>query len=86
MDHLHWRCYFVKMLPTATEYVLALATLGGNRNNPICFAPPKVAKARTMVSVACRCRLHYRDKLRQCKHGLRNATVACVFANITLPE
>jgi hypothetical protein len=31
--------------------------------------PPKVAKARTMVSVACRCCQHYGDKLCQCKHG-----------------
>ncbi len=34
--------------------VLALATLGNalrNRNNPICVASPKVAKASTMVTV-----------------------------------
>jgi len=44
-----------KASATLTEYVLALATLGSvtrNRDNPICVAPPKVAKARTMVSVA----------------------------------
>jgi hypothetical protein len=59
-----------KMSATETEYVLALATLGSmtrNRNNPICVAPPKVAKARTMVSVACR--WHYNNKLHQCKHS-----------------
>jgi hypothetical protein len=53
--------------------VHALGTLGGtirNRNNPICVASPKVAKTRTMVSVACRCHRHYRAKLRQCKHSL----------------
>ncbi len=41
---------------TATESVLALATLGDatrNRNNPICVVQPKVAKVRTMVSVSC---------------------------------
>ncbi len=57
----------------ATEYVLALANLGDatrNRNNPICVMQPKVAKASTMVSVACHCHRHYRDKLHQCKHGL----------------
>jgi hypothetical protein len=61
-----------KMWATATEYVLALATLGDatrNRNNPISVAQPKVAKARTMVSVACGCRQHYHDKLCLCKYG-----------------
>ncbi len=46
----------MKTLAPATEYVLALATLGEatrNRNNPICVVQPKGAKARTMVSVAC---------------------------------
>jgi hypothetical protein len=64
---------FEKMLATATEYVLALATLGGaarNINDPICVVPPKVAKARTMVSVACHYHWHYHDKLRHCKHHL----------------
>ncbi len=44
------------MSVTATEYAHTLATLDDatrNRNNPICVAQPKVAKARTMVSVAC---------------------------------
>ncbi len=52
--------------------VLALATLGGvtrNRNNPICVVSPKVVKASTMVTVACRCLRCYRSKLRQCKHS-----------------
>jgi len=42
--------------------VFALATLGGttrNRNNPICVASPKVAKANTMVTVVCCCHQHY---------------------------
>jgi hypothetical protein len=59
-----------KMLATVTEYVLALATLGSatrNRNYPICVILSKVAKARTMVSVACRCHRHYCNKLRTCK-------------------
>ena len=63
-----------KMSATATEYVLPLATLGGmtrNGNNPICVVPPKVVKARTMVSIACHCRRHYRDKHHRCKHGLK---------------
>ncbi len=54
-------------------------TLGGatrNRNNPICVASPKVAKASTIVTVTCRCRQRYRrhycSKLRQCKHGLND--------------
>jgi len=62
-----------KMWVTATEFVLALATLGDatrKRNNPISVVQPKVAKARTMVSVACRCCRHYRDKLYLCKYGL----------------
>jgi hypothetical protein len=43
--------------------VFALAILGGatrNRNNPICFTSPKVAKASTMVTVVCRCHQHFR--------------------------
>ncbi len=59
---------------TATEYVLALATLGNatrNRNNLICVVLLKVAKARTMVSIGCRCCWHYHDKLCQCKDGLK---------------
>jgi hypothetical protein len=71
MDHLNWQYYFGETSATVTEYVLAMATLGSvtrNRNNPICVVPPKVAKARTMVSVTCCSRWHYRDKLRQCKH------------------
>jgi hypothetical protein len=58
----------------ATEYFLPLATLGGmtrNGNNPICVIPPKVVKVRTVVSVACLCHWHYRDKLHQCEHGLK---------------
>jgi hypothetical protein len=57
-----------------TEYVLPLATLGNmtrNRNNPVCVVQPKVAKASTMVSIACHCRWHYCDKLCQCKHSFR---------------
>jgi hypothetical protein len=42
----------------------------------ISVAPPKVAKARTMVTIGCRWRRHcerlYRAKLRQCKYGLSN--------------
>ncbi len=34
-----------------TPYLLTLA----NRNNPICVASPKVAKASTIVIVACHC-------------------------------
>jgi hypothetical protein len=60
---IYWIIYIgnvilAKTSATATEYVLALATLCGmtrNRNNPICVAPLKVAKARIMVSIACRC-------------------------------
>jgi len=65
----------VKTLATATEYVLALATLGDttrNRDNPHCVVQPKVAKARTMVSVTCHCRWHYHNKLSQCKHDFTN--------------
>jgi hypothetical protein len=60
------------MSSTVTEYGLALATLGGTtrkRNNPVCVTLPKVAKARTMVSVACRCRGRYLVKH---KDGLRH--------------
>ncbi len=66
MDLLHWQCYFGKTLEAATEYVLALATLGDvtrNRNNPLCVVQPKVAKARTMAGVACHCHRHLHDKL-----------------------
>jgi hypothetical protein len=45
-----------KTLATVTEYLLGLVTLDDvtrNRNNPICVVQPKVAKARTMVSVTC---------------------------------
>ncbi len=59
-------------IDNVTEYVLNLATLGDatrNTNIPICFVQPKVAKASTMVCVACRSLWRYHDKLRQCKHG-----------------
>ncbi len=71
----------VKTSATVTEYVLALATLGDaprNRNNPICVALPKVAKARTTASVACRCCQHYHDKLCQCKHSF----IQTVYLNL----
>jgi hypothetical protein len=45
--------------------VLALATLCGktlNRNDPICVAPPKVAKASTIATVTCRCCWRYHLK------------------------
>jgi hypothetical protein len=46
-----------------------------NRNDPICVASPKVAKASTMVTVACRChrryRGHYHTNFCQWKHGLK---------------
>ena len=77
-----------KMLATATatEYVLALATLGNatrNRNNPIYVAQPKVAKARTMVSVTCHCRWYYCDKLHQYKHSLGPTLVAKLVESST---
>ncbi len=69
MDHLHWRHLLAKLSVTVTRdsllgdiTALALATLGSmtrNRNNPICVASPKVAKASTMVTVACHCHRHY---------------------------
>ncbi len=72
------------MFATATEYVLALATFGGttrNKNNPICVAPPKMAKARTMVSVTCRYCWCYHNKLHLCKYGLMNDSVKkCCFS------
>jgi hypothetical protein len=55
----------------ATEYVLALATLGDatrNRNNPICVAQ---LNASTMMSVAFCCRRCYHDKLCQCKQSFK---------------
>jgi hypothetical protein len=58
----------------ATKYVLALAALSDakrNKNNPICVVQPKVAKASTMVSVACHGCQHCHDKLCQCKNGFR---------------
>jgi hypothetical protein len=82
MDRLHWRHLLAK--PSAATVtlggmtVLALATLGGvtsNRNNPICIASPKVAKASTMVTVACNCHQHYHrhyhSKLCKCKHSFK---------------
>jgi hypothetical protein len=46
-------------------YVLALAAFGGttkNRNDLIYVALPKVAKAGTIVTVACQCCWHYLAK------------------------
>jgi hypothetical protein len=40
--------------------------------NPLCVVQPKVAKARTMVSVTCHCHWHYHNKLSQCKHDFTN--------------
>ncbi len=56
--------------------VTALATLGDatkNRNDPISVTPPKVAKASIIVTVACRCRQHYRASLCQWKHSLKRS-------------
>ncbi len=47
------------MTCNSNTLVLALATLGGvtkNRNNPMCAASSKVAKASNVVTVACCCR------------------------------
>jgi len=53
-----------------------------NRNKPICVTLPKVAKASTMVTVACCWHRHYRgrcrSKLCQCKHGLTKKTVSWI--------
>jgi hypothetical protein len=45
--------------------VLALATWGSttkNRNDPICFVPPKVVKASTIVTIVCPRRQHFQLK------------------------
>ncbi len=48
--------FLAKMLATATDYLLALATLGDatkNRNDPISSVPlPKVAKVAKVTKVA----------------------------------
>jgi hypothetical protein len=36
---------------------------------------PRWPRQSTMVCVACRCCQHYRDKLCQCKHGLRRGLI-----------
>jgi hypothetical protein len=55
MDHLHSKVCRLNCWQQQHETVLALATLGGatkNRKDPIySVVPPKVAKARTMVTV-----------------------------------
>ncbi len=46
------------MTHNSDTLIFALAALGGatkNRNNPICVASPKVAKASTAVTIACHC-------------------------------
>jgi hypothetical protein len=68
----------------ATEYILALATLGDptrNRSNPICVTQPKVAKASSMVCVACLCRQRYHNKLCQCKYGF-TSVIQCIWINL----
>ena len=56
MDHLH--CDVERdVARDVAPYLLTLA----NRNDPICVVSPKVAKASTMVTVACRCRWRYRS-------------------------
>ncbi len=90
MDRLHWRHLWAKLSVTATHDShlgqcdsTCLGHLGWrtrNRNNPICVASPKVAKASTMMTVICCCCWHYRrryrSKLRQCKHGLMHVSKA----------
>jgi len=59
MDGLHWRDLYAKM-PAILHHNIAFLTFLGflgrsdiNRNNPICVALPKVAKASTIrVAVA----------------------------------
>jgi hypothetical protein len=59
MDHLH--CDVKRDIAhDVAPYLLTLA----NRNDPICVVSPKVAKASTMVTVACRCRWHNRRRYR----------------------
>ncbi len=70
-----------------TPYILTLA----NRNVPICITSPKEAKASTMVTVACRCRRHYRVHYRanfcQWKHSFSSKVritysyIFCGFIN-----
>jgi hypothetical protein len=48
--------FLVIMLATATDYLLALATLGdatNNRNDPISVVPHKVAKTSSHMTVTC---------------------------------
>jgi hypothetical protein len=58
MDRLHWQSLFAKLLVTATldsHYCTCLGQLGQrgiNRHDPICVAPPKVAKASTEGDIA----------------------------------
>ncbi len=59
MDRLLWRCFLAKTSATATEYFLALVTLGDATKIETILtyvAPPKVAKSSTVL---CRCRWRY---------------------------
>ncbi len=52
---VHWRHFLVKMIVTATNYLLALATLGDVTQIGLFLfyaAPPKVAKASTLSVAA----------------------------------
>jgi hypothetical protein len=45
------------------QHATATATFAlANRYDPICVAAPKVAKASTVVTVACCCRWHFQPK------------------------
>ncbi len=78
----------VKMLMTMTHnshYCTCLGRLGWlgqhnkNRNDPISVVPPKVVKASTIVTVACRCHKRYRANLRKWKHSFSVIVKRCKY-------
>jgi hypothetical protein len=47
-----------------------------NRNDPICVATPKVAKASTMIYIVCHCRWHF------CLINIANLNMALEYYTI----
>ncbi len=74
MAHLHEKTSVISQPHVAFLTFLGHhGLLDTNRNDSICVAPPKVAKTSLVVTVRCRCRLHYHAKtLPMEQHALKN--------------
>ncbi len=85
LRYLDWGCIIMSAMLTSSFTFLYLkftltkfspntavrAACDTNRIISVCVATPKVAKASSVLYVACHRRWHYRAKLYQWKYGLK---------------